>query len=262
MSPLVRLQKILSETGVASRREAERLIREGRVTLNGRVARIGEKADPFRDHLKVDGRRLATSSSSSKIYLLMNKPKNVMTTREDPEGRATVMDLLKSKSSPLFPVGRLDYDAEGFLLLTNDGEIAYRLSHPSFQVPRTYWVKVQGKPSAEEVRKLSRGVVLADGPTAACRIVPLKEARENSWWEMTLHEGRNRQVKRMWEKMGYSVLKLKRVRFGGLSVGRLKPGESRLLKPNEIEKLRKWTPKKEGSNPAVRKEVADGDAIF
>ncbi len=237
MSPLPRLQKILSEIGVASRRQAEGLIREGRVTVNGCVAQIGDKADPSRDHIKVDGRRVTLSAS--KIYLMVNKPKNIITTLNDPEGRPTVVDLVKSHYPRLFPVGRLDYDAEGFLLLTNDGDLAYRLSHPSFEVPRTYRVKVKGKPTREEIRKLSRGVSLTDGPTAPCRIVPLKETEENSWLEMTLHEGRNRQVKRMWEKMGYSVLKLARVRFGGLSLGKLKPGEYRPLRPAEVEKLKK-----------------------
>lgn len=235
MSPLPRLQKILSEMGVASRRRSEELIREGRVTVNGRVAHIGDKADPSRDHIKVDGRRVTLSAS--RVYLMVNKPKNIVTTIDDPEGRATVMDLVKSKYPRLFPVGRLDYDAEGFLLLTNDGELAYRLSHPSFEVPRTYRVKVKGKPAPEEIRKLSRGISLTDGPTAPCRVVPLKETDENSWLEMTMHEGRNRQVKRMWEKMGYSVLKLARVRFGGLSLGKLKPGEFRHLRPAEVEKL-------------------------
>ena len=237
MSPLPRLQKILSEIGVASRRQAEGFIREGRVTVNGCVAHIGDKADPSRDHIKVDGRRVTLSAS--KIYLMINKPKNIITTLNDPEGRPTVVDLVKSHYPRLFPVGRLDYDAEGFLLLTNDGDLAHRLSHPSYEVPRTYRVKVKGKPTREEIRKLSRGVSLTDGPTAPCRIVPLKETEENSWLEMTLHEGRNRQVKRMWEKMGYSVLKLARVRFGGLSLGKLKPGEYRPLRPAEVEKLKK-----------------------
>lgn len=235
MSPFPRLQKILSEMGVASRRQSEELIREGRVTVNGREAHIGDKADPSRDHIKVDGRRVTLSAS--RVYLMVNKPKNIVTTIDDPEGRATVMDLLKSKYPRLFPVGRLDYDAEGFLLLTNDGELAYRLSHPSFEVPRTYRVKVKGKPAPEEIRRLSRGISLTDGPTAPCRIAHLKETDENSWLEMTLHEGRNRQVKRMWEKMGYSVIKLVRVRFGGLSLGKLKPGEYRPLRPAEVEKL-------------------------
>ena len=246
MSPLPRIQKILSEMGVASRRQAEDLIREGRVTVNGQAVHLGDKADPSRDHIKVDGRRVTLSAS--RVYLMVNKPKNIVTTAEDPEGRPTVMDLLKSKYPRLFPVGRLDYDAEGFLLLTNDGELAYRLSHPSFEVPRSYRVKVKGKPTPEEIRKLSRGISLPDGPTAPCRILPLKETEENSWLEMTLHEGRNRQVKRMWEKMGYPVLKLTRVRFGGLSLGRLKPGEYRPLRPAEVEKLKNPT-KERGPSP-------------
>ena len=239
MSPLPRLQKILSERGVASRRQAEELIREGRVTVNGRLARIGDKVDPLRDHIKVDGKLVA--SPAAKAYLMLNKPKRVVTTAEDPEGRAVVMDLVKSRLPRLFPVGRLDYDAEGILLLTNDGKMAHRLSHPSFQVPRTYWVKVQGKPTPEEVRRLSRGITLEDGPTAPCRIAPRREARENAWLEMTLREGRNRQVKRMWERMGYPVLKLRRVSFAGLSLGSLKAGEYRHLRPSEVEKLKRMT---------------------
>ena len=239
MRPLPRLQKILSEVGVASRRGAEELIREGRITVNGRVAKLGDKADPFHDHIKVDGRRVTLAAS--KVYLMVYKPKNVVTTVQDPEGRTTVMDLVKSNYPRLFPVGRLDYDAEGFLLVTNDGELGHRLSHPSFQIPRTYRVKVKGKPTQEDIRKLRHGIVLADGPTAPCHVLPLQETDENSWLEMTLHEGRNRQVKRMWEKMGYSVLKLRRVRFAGLSLGRLKPGEYRPLRPAEVEKLKKMT---------------------
>jgi 23S rRNA pseudouridine2605 synthase len=239
MSPLPRLQKILSEMGVASRRHAEELIREGRVTVNGRLARIGEKVDPSRVHIKVDGKRAA--SPAAKTYLVIHKPKQVLTTVEDPGGRTAVMDLLRGKLPRLFPVGRLDYDVEGILLLTNDGEMAHRLSHPTFQVPRTYWVKVKGKPAPEEVRKLSGGITLEDGPTAPCRILPRREGRENAWLEMTLREGRNRQVKRMWERMGYPVLKLKRVSFAGLPLGGLKAGEYRHLRPAEVERLKKLT---------------------
>ena len=245
MNPLPRLQKILSEMGVASRRHAEDLIREGRVTINGRAARIGDKVDPLRDHIKVDGRLV--TSQGAKVYLMLHKPKNVVTTAEDPEGRTTVMDLVKGKLPRLFPVGRLDYDAEGIILLTNDGELAHRLSHPSFQVPRTYSVKVKGKPSPEEIRRMSRGMTLEDGPTAPCRVVLRKETRENAWVEMTLHEGRNRQVKRMWERMGYLVLKLNRRSFAGLSLGDLKAGEYRHLRPKEVEKLKRMT--REGKTP-------------
>ena len=237
MNPLPRLQKVLAEMGLASRRRAEDMIREGRVTVNGRAARIGDKVDPSHDHIKVDGRRVALPSS--KVYLLLHKPKNTVTTVEDPEGRPTVLGLVKERGPRLFPVGRLDYDAEGFLLLTNDGDLAHRLSHPSFRIPRTYWVKVKGKPSAEEIRKLSRGISLEDGPTAPCRITTLRETPENAWMEITLREGRNRQVKRMWEKMGYPVLKLKRISFAGLTLGDLQPGEYRDLRPKEVEKIKR-----------------------
>ncbi len=245
MNPLARLQKILSEMGVASRRRAEDLIREGRVTVNGRPARVGDKVDPLKDHIKVDGRLVI--SHGAKVYLMLHKPKNVVTTAEDPEGRTTVMDLVKGRVPRLFPVGRLDYDAEGLLLLTNDGELAHRLSHPSFHVPRTYSVKVKGKPTPDEIHRMSRGMTLEDGPTAPCRVVFRRETRENTWVEMTLHEGRNRQVKRMWEGMGYLVLKLIRVSFAGLSVRDLRAGEHRRLRPGEVEKLKRLTEERHAS---------------
>jgi pseudouridine synthase len=136
-------------------------------------------------------------------------------------------------------VGRLDYDAEGLLLLTDDGDLAHRLSHPSFHIPRTYRVKVQGKPTPAEIRRLSQGIYLEDGRTAPCRVGSLKETQENSWLEMVLYEGRNRQVRRMWEKLGYPVLKLKRVGFAGLSLERLRPGEYRALRPEEVQRLKR-----------------------
>jgi 23S rRNA pseudouridine2605 synthase len=237
MNPLPKVQKILSETGVASRRKAEELIREGRVTVNGRTTQIGDRADPSRDHIKVDGRRVTIPSS--KIYILVHKPKGVVTTVDDPEGRKTVLDLLPTSNRRLFPVGRLDYDAEGLILLTDDGDLAHRLSHPSFHIPRTYRVKVKGKPTPVEIRRLSQGIHLEDGRTAPCRVGSLKETEENSWLEMILYEGRNRQVKRMWEKLGYPVLKLKRVGFAGLSLARLQPGEYRTLRPAEVQRLKK-----------------------
>ncbi len=249
MSPLERLQKILSRMGMTSRRKAEQWIREGRVTVNGQPGRIGDKADPVNDHIRVDGRRVVPASSS--LYILLNKPKKTITTAEDPEGRRTVFDLLKEEKPRLFPIGRLDYDAEGVLLLTNDGEMAHRLAHPSFQVPRTYWVKLKGKPSREEIGKLSRGITLEDGRTKPCRIVPLRESGENLWVEMVLREGRNRQVKRMWEKAGYFVLKLKRVEFAGLTVSGLAPGEYRFLKDREVKALKKTAQGKEGLSNRV-----------
>ena len=166
MSPAERLQKILADRGLASRRKAEDLIREGRVTVNGKVAVIGGKADPERDAIKVDGRRL--SASPEKMYVLFNKPKNVVTTLKDPEDRTTVMDLVSLPKPRLFPVGRLDYDAEGLILLTNDGDLSNKLSHPSNEIPRTYLVKVKGKPQRDEMQRLSRGIRLEDGITAPC----------------------------------------------------------------------------------------------
>jgi pseudouridine synthase len=236
MSLPERLQKILAERGLASRRRAEDLIREGRVTVNGKVAVIGEKADPEKDAIKLDGRRLAPSPE--KTYVLFYKPKNVVTTLRDPEDRPTVMDLVAFPKLRLFPVGRLDYDAEGVILLTNDGDLAQQLAHPSHEVPRTYWVKIKGKPEKEELQRLSRGIRLEDGVTAPCAVKPLRETEGNTWVEMVLHEGKNRQVKRMWERLGYPVLKLKRVGFGGLKLGTLQPGEYRLLRPEEVRKLK------------------------
>jgi 23S rRNA pseudouridine2605 synthase len=247
MESLQRLQKILAQAGISSRRKAEELIQEGRVTINGRAARIGDKADPLRDHIKVDGRKISTPAGE--VYLLLYKPKEVVTTTDDPERRTTVMDLIREKKTRLFPVGRLDYDAEGIILLTSDGGLAHRLTHPSFHIPRKYWVKVKGKPGVEVVQKLSRGIILEDGSTVPCQIKNLKETEGNSWLEMVLYEGRNRQVKRMWEKVGFPVLKLKRVSFARLSLGRLKPGEYRLLRPEEVEKLKKSVAEKTGRKP-------------
>jgi 23S rRNA pseudouridine2605 synthase len=226
----------LAERGLASRRKAEDLIREGRVTVNGKVATLGEKADPERDAIKVNGRRL--SSPAEKMYVLFYKPKNVVTTVSDPEGRTTVMDLVVLPKPRLFPVGRLDYDAEGILLLTNDGDLGHKLSHPSNEVPRTYLAKIKGKPEKEEIQRLSRGLRLEDGITAPCAVKPIRETEGNTWVEMVLHEGRNQQIKRMWEKIGYRVLKLKRVGFGGLKLGSLQPGDYRFLHPDEVQKLR------------------------
>jgi 23S rRNA pseudouridine2605 synthase len=249
MSPLQRVQKILSEAGVASRRKAEEMIREGRVTISGRPAQIGDKADPDWEHIKVDGKRIAVFPVE--VNILLNKPKGTVTTVDDPEGRTTVMDLIQGVKTRLFPVGRLDYDAEGVLLMTNDGQMAHRLTHPSFQVPRVYQVKVRGKPSPAEIQRLSGGIFLEDGRTAPCKIRTLKETRENMWLEMVLFEGRNRQVKRMWEKCGFPVLKLKRIMFAGLTLGRLKPGEYRYLRPPEIKKVRDFL---KGSSPGKNSE--------
>ncbi len=236
MKNLQRISKILADAGLTSRRKAEELIREGRVTVNGRIAQIGEKADPNQDHLKVDGRRICPLAN--RVYMLLYKPKGVVTSTDDPEGRVTVLDLIRPLKTRLFPVGRLDFDAEGLLLLTNDGELAHCLTHPSFHVPRKYLVKIKGQPMEEEIEKLRKGVKLDDGYTAPCSIIPVRKTKENFWVEMTLYEGQNRQVKRMWAKVGYPVLKLKRLAFAGLNLGKMRPGEYRLLTPREVQKLK------------------------
>jgi 23S rRNA pseudouridine2605 synthase len=232
-----RLQKILSDTGIASRRKAEELIIEGRVTVNGRIATIGMKADSVKDHIKVDGKLLIRSEP--KIYIMLNKPKNVVTTLYDPEGRPTVKDFLKGVKYRVFPVGRLDYDSEGLLLLTNDGDFAHAVLHPSKKISKTYLVKVKGVLDEEEIEKLRTGVKLEDGLTAPAQVTGVTRTENNSWLKMTIYEGKKRQIRRMLEKITHPVLKLKRIKINGIELGELKPGTYRYLISNEIGKIRK-----------------------
>ena len=238
--PAERLQKIIALAGVASRRKAEELITSGRVAVNGQtVTALGSKADPERDHIRVDGKLL--HGQQRPTYLVLNKPKGFVTTNKDPEGRPTVMNLLAGVKSRVYPVGRLDYASEGLLLLTNDGDLAQKLMKAASHVPKTYLVKVSGTPSDEALNKLRRGVSIAtdDGRrvrTAPARIRAIKEAN-NPWYEITLIEGRNRQIRRMFEQVGHHVEKIKRVRYGPLELD-VPPGKYRQLKPQEIAKLR------------------------
>lgn len=232
-----RLQKILSEIGIASRRHAEQLILEGRVTVNGKVAVIGMKADSARDHIKLDGKLIARPEP--KVYLLFNKPRGVVTSLSDPEGRPTVKDYLKGVKYRVFPVGRLDYDSEGLLLLTNDGIFAQAILHPSKKIPKSYLVKVKGSPEEEDMKKVRVGVKLENGITAPAKVQKIRAAENNTWLEITIHEGRKRQIRRMLEQIGYPVLKLKRIRINGIALGNLRSGEYRYLKPEEIAKIKK-----------------------
>ena len=232
-----RLQKILSEMGVASRREAEELILEGRITVNGRIAELGMKADPAKDHIKVNGKLL--TKREPKIYLIFNKPRNVVTTLKDPEGRPTVKDYLKDIKYRVYPVGRLDYDSEGLLLLTNDGDFANAVMHPSKKIPKTYEVKVKGVPEQKVLEKLKKGIHLEDGMTAPAKIKGPKTTANNSWLEVTIYEGRNRQLRRMFDQVGHSVLKLKRIRIGSIQIGELSPGTYRYLISEELNKIKK-----------------------
>ena len=236
-----RLQKILSEMGLASRRRAEELILQGRVTVNGQVAAIGMKADPERDYIKVEGKLVAgpPRKGLQKAYLMFYKPRGVVTTLSDPEGRPTVKDFLKQVKYRVYPVGRLDYDSEGLLLLTNDGDFAQGVLHPSRQIPKTYLVKVKGTIEEAKLEKLRRGVRLEDGITLPSRTRKLRQSENNSWIEITIYEGRNRQVRRMIEQVGHPVLKLKRVGINGLKLKDLKPGEVRPLRPDELETIKK-----------------------
>jgi 23S rRNA pseudouridine2605 synthase len=233
----IRLQKLIAGTGLASRRKAERMIAEGLVTVNGKVVReLGTKVDPSRDHVKVNGRHLRAVQPY--VYLMLNKPKGVVSTLEDPEGRPTVKDLLRGVSVRVFPVGRLDCDSEGLMLLTNHGELAQALLHPRYHVPKTYLIKVKGVLTREEMDRLARGVTLEDGPTGPATVRPVRKAEQNSWLEITIHEGRKHQVKRMLEAVGHPVLKLARVRFGPLLLGDLEPGEFRYLTDREANAIR------------------------
>lgn len=236
-----RIQKILSNTGIASRRKAEELIMEGRVTVNGMTAALGMKADPLRDHIKLDGRLVAGPESRQvrPVYLLLNKPRGVVTTLRDPEGRPTVKDLLKGIRQKVFPVGRLDFHSEGLLLLTNDGDFGQALLHPSKGIPKTYLVKVKDIIGDEEIGKLRRGVRLEDGMTLPARVRKVSTTGNNSWVEITITEGRNRQVRRMFEAVGHPVLKLKRIALNGLRLGDLKPGEIRPLTAEELKAIRR-----------------------
>jgi len=235
---LERIQKILAKAGVASRREAERMIVEGRVTVNGMmIETLGFKADPSKDHIKVDGKRL--TPFEPKVILLLNKPRGYLSTVKDPKGRPTIMDLLKNMKWRIYPVGRLDFDAEGLLLLTNDGDLAHLLSHPRFSIPKTYLVKVTGIPEEKKLTRLRRGVRLEDGEAKAVLCSLIQQREKNSWVRVVVTEGRNRLVKRMFSAIGHSVLKLKRIEYGPIKLGDLPFGQIRTLTPEEMEKIKK-----------------------
>jgi 23S rRNA pseudouridine2605 synthase len=240
-----RLQKIISTAGVASRRAAEELITQGRVEINGEVVRtLGTKADPERDEIKVDGRRI--KEQKRKRYILLYKPRGYVTTRSDPQGRPTVMDLLKGVKEYVYPVGRLDYDSEGLLLLTNDGDLAARLMHPSHEVEKVYEARVRGVPAPEDLERLAKGVVI-DGRRTAPAKIRLAErppkvtasGAEQTFVEVVLHEGRQRQVRRMFESIGHPVARLRRVRIGPIVDDDIPIGHWRELDPQEVARLQR-----------------------
>lgn len=241
--PTERLQKIIAAAGITSRRKAEELITGGLVSVNGQVVtELGSKADPENDHIRVNGKLL--HGAERPVYLLMNKPKGYVTTLKDPEHRPTVMDLLHRVGARVYPVGRLDYASEGLLLLTNDGEFANHLMKAASHVPKTYMVKVAGTPPPEGLARLREGLSISTDRgkrvrTAPARIQVIRNAA-NPWYEVTLTEGRNRQIRRMFEEIGHHVEKIKRVRYGPLQLD-VHPGQFRKLSAEEVAKLKSLT---------------------
>jgi pseudouridine synthase len=240
-----RLQKIISAAGVASRRLAEELITQGRVAVNGKtVTTLGTKADPARDEIKVDGRRIR--EQKRKRYILLYKPRGYVTTRSDPEGRPTVMDLLKAVKEYVYPVGRLDYDSEGLLILTNDGDLAAHLTHPRHEVEKVYEARVKGMPEEKDLERLALGIVIDGRRTAPAKIrIPDRPAKtmasgaEHTFVEIVLHEGRQRQVRRMFDSIGHPVVRLRRVRIGPIVDEQIPIGHWRELDAQELTKLRR-----------------------
>jgi 23S rRNA pseudouridine2605 synthase len=238
---LERLQKIIAHAGFASRREAETMIREGRVTVNGQVVtELGSRADAGRDHIKVDG-KLITHAEPHR-YILLYKPKEVMTTVEDPQGRRTVIDLVRGIRERIYPVGRLDFHSEGLVLLTNDGDLAFKVSHPKHGSVKTYHVKVRGVPEQRIIEKLERGITLEGKRTLPCEIGRLKttgrtDDEGNSWFEVKLREGRTQQIRKMFQAVGHPVTKLRRVAIGPIADPKLTPGVWRELTKHEVRML-------------------------
>jgi 23S rRNA pseudouridine2605 synthase len=249
-----RLQKIIAAAGISSRRKAEEMITQGRVSVNGQtVTELGTKADLGSDHIKVDGKLL--QGAERHVYLLLNKPKGYVTTVSDPEGRPTVMDLVKSVGARIYPVGRLDWSSEGLLLLTNDGELASKLTKAASHVQKTYLVKIAGRATEENIEKLRRGIKIGAKPgprrlapihTAPAQIHLMKDGA-NPWYEVTLIEGKNRQIRRMFEEVGHHVEKIKRVKYGPLTLN-VEPGQFRELTLAEVSALRRSGP---GDKPHV-----------
>lgn len=235
---LIRLQKILTQAGISSRRKAEEYILEGKVSVDGKIVKtLGTKADPFQSRICFEGKPIRFEK---KVYILLNKPKGYLCTSKDTHGRSTVGNLIKGAKERIFTVGRLDKDTEGLIILTNDGEFAYRLMHPSFKVDKTYRVELDKRFLPYDVKRLERGIVLEGKKTSPCKVKILKSPGQI---HITIHEGWKRQIKRMFGVLGYEVVNLKRIKYGPLKLGNLKSGQFRYLTDSELKKLFTPTPK-------------------
>lgn len=234
-----RLHLVIARTGIASRRQAEKLISQGRVKVNGKVVvKPGTLVTWGKDAIRVDGRLV--QRTEPQVTVMLNKPKGVVTTARDPQNRTTAVQLVEALNVRLFPVGRLDYHSEGLLVLTNDGNLAHRLQHPRFKIPKTYRTKVTGLPSPAALARLRSGLVLDGRRTAPAKVRKVGSTGRNTWLEITIVEGRNRQIRRMCAAVGHRVMKLKRTRYGPIHLGNLKPGAYRRLTARELKSLQKW----------------------
>ncbi len=252
--PEERLQKVLAHAGIASRRGAEALILEGRVKVNGEVVKeLGTKADPSHDVIQVDGRPVGKPEAP--VYVALNKPRGVLSSARDTRGRTTVVDLVRHRAR-LYPVGRLDLDSEGLILLTNDGALALRLAHPRYEHEKEYRVLVEGRPDEEALRRLREGIGLEGGRTRPARVWRERETAEGTWLRMVLREGRKRQIRRMIEVVGQRVLRLIRVRMGPIELGDLQPGAYRPLTPAELQAIRGIREEQARPGPRGRERAA------
>lgn len=232
-----RLQKLIAAAGHCSRREAERLIAAGRVTVDGRTAEIGDRGNSEVNRIEIDGRPVG--GDEAHCYLVMNKPTGVVTTAKDPAGRKTVLDFLTDVPVRVFPVGRLDLNTTGLLLLTNDGELANQLAHPRHEIEKIYLVRVRGLLNRDDRQKLERGIALEDGMTSPARISHVRSRGGHTWFEISIHEGRNRQVRRMCEALGYAVSRLKRIGYAFLTLDGIPSGSYRMLTAAEVARLKR-----------------------
>lgn len=248
-----RLQKLIAQAGIASRRQAEEMIENGQITVNGEIAKLGTKADPETDHIKVNGKLINSKlGKRENVYILLNKPKGVLSSVSDPENRKLVTDLVPKTYGKLHPVGRLDYQTEGLILMTNDGEFT-NFINASHKIPKVYEVKTKGIPTEVAINKLRRGTVLEDGfKTSPCEIKTLVPTKTNAWYEITLYEGHNLQIRKMFDSIGHSVVKLRRLAIGNIRDERLPSGSFRFLSEAEVKELLSPVKKSTVKQPAAK----------